>query len=190
MALPQTVERFDLESYLAWEAEQPEKHEYQAGEAFAMVGARLPHNAISGNIFSSLKQALRGSSCRAWIDGTKLRIEAADAVLYPDVMVGGDPRDNAGDDRFISHPVLLVEVLSEATAACDRGAKFALYRQLDTLREYLIVDPDSRRVELFRRDAEGRWVLFDFTGQPAVELATLSLKMSLADIFEDVSAAG
>lgn len=186
MGLPQTQTRLDFEGYLAWEAEQPEKHEYHLGEVFAMVGARLPHNTISGNLFAALKQRLRGGPCRAYIDGTKVRIDTADAVLYPDVVVSCDERDRGPEDRYLSHPALIVEVLSESTAAYDRGAKFALYRKLDSLQEYVIVDVESRSVELFRRSADGHWVLHDFTEAAAVEFASVKASVPLAEVFEDV----
>ena len=186
MGFPQAEPRLDFEAYLAWEANQTEKHEYHHGEVFAMVGARLPHNTVSGNIFAAFRQYLRGSPCRTYIDGTKLHIAAADAVLYPDVIVSCDARDRGPEDRFLAFPALVVEVLSESTAAYDRGAKFALYRTLETLREYLIVDPDSRSVELFRRGADGHWVLHDFTDTANVEFASVGVSLAVTDLFEDV----
>jgi Uma2 family endonuclease len=188
MALPHAAPRFDLESYLAWEAEQPEKHEYHQGEVFAMVGARLPHQAVWGSIFAALRERLRGGPCRVFPDGTKLRLDADDAVLYPDVMVTCDPRDRGAEDRFLSWPCLVVEVLSDSTAAYDLGPKFALYRRLATLREYLVVDPGARRVEVFRRDDEGRWVLYDFTAAAECTLTSVGAVLPLATIFEDIDA--
>jgi Uma2 family endonuclease len=185
MALPKPEFKFDLESYLAWEDEQIEKHEYHQGEIFAMVGARLPHQTLSGNVYAALKSGLRGTPCRTYLDGTKLRIEADDAVLYPDVMVTCDPRDKSGEDRYLSWPILIVEVLSESTAAYDLGPKFALYRKLETLREYLIIDPDSRRIEVFRRNEANLWVLRDFTGESIIELTSIGVTLPAEVVFED-----
>jgi Uma2 family endonuclease len=84
----------------------------------------------------------------------------------------------------------VVEVLSESTAAYDRGCKFADYRKLDSLREYAVVDIDARRVECFRRDAESHWVLHEFAGDEACQFASIELKMPLAEVFEDVDAGG
>jgi len=117
----------------------------------------------------------------------KLRVEAADAGFYPDVMVSRDSRDHAAD-LYLSHPVLVVEVLSDSTAAYDRGDKFADYRKLPSLQEYAIVDIDSRRVECFRRNAENHWVLYDFEGDGECEFAGIGLSMPLAAVFEDVVA--
>lgn len=189
MALPKPEFKFDFESYLAWEGEQAEKHEYHQGEIFAMVGARLPHQTLSLNIAAALKSGLRGTPCRTYLDGTKLRIEADDAVLYPDVMVTCDPRDKSGEDRYLAWPILIVEVLSESTAGYDMGPKFALYRKLETLREYLIVDPDSRRIEVFRRNEANLWVLHDFTGEAAVTLDSVGVTLPTGVMFEDLDQA-
>jgi Uma2 family endonuclease len=186
MGHPQANPLLDFPAYLIWEAEQEERHEYHLGEVFAMVGARIPHNTVSLNIAAALKSGLRGTPCRTHIDGTKLRIEAADAVLYPDVVVSCDARDRGPEDRFLCHPLLVVEVLSEATAAYDRGPKFALYRQLASLREYVLVDVERRRVEAFRLGADGHWVLHDFTGTDFVEFASVGQNLAMTTVFEDI----
>jgi Uma2 family endonuclease len=118
----------------------------------------------------------------------KLRVKASDAFFYPDVMVSC----HAGDlknARFIEHPSLIVEVLSDSTAAFDRGDKFAVYRKLDSLKEYLIVDIDARRLECFRRTAENDWLLHDYVDNEDCELTSLSISMPLAEVFEDIELA-
>ena len=115
-----TESGFDAEGYLAWEEQQPEKHEYLAGEVFAMVGAKREHVVVALNLAAAFKQRLRGGPCQAYVSDLKLRVESVDAFFYPDVMVSCEPRDHA-TDQFIAHPILIVEVLSESTAAFDRG---------------------------------------------------------------------
>jgi Uma2 family endonuclease len=186
----QTAEqiRFSAEDYLTWEDTQTEKHEFIAGEVFAMTGARQDHVIVSLNIASALKQRLRGTPCRPYISDLKLRVKASDAFFYPDVMVSC----HAGDlknARFIEHPSLIVEVLSDSTAAFDRGDKFAVYRKLDSLKEYLIVDIDARRLECFRRTAENDWLLHDYVDNEDCELTSLSISMPLAEVFEDIELA-
>ena len=185
MGIPQPVIAFSFEDYLAWESEQPEKHEFVRGEIFAMAGARRVHVTVSGNLFAGFKTHLRGTPCRAYMADMKLRVEAADTGFYPDVMVTCDARDHAAD-VYLSHAVLVVEVLSDSTAAFDRGDKFADYRKLPSLQEYVIVDIDSRRVECFRRNAENHWVLYDFSCDGECEFASIGLSMPLAAVFEDV----
>jgi len=183
----QTAERlhFSAEEFLAWEASQAEKHEFVAGEVFAMVGARQDHVIVAGNIFSALKQRLRGMPCRAYIADLKLKVEAADAFFYPDVMVSCHHSDLV-NQQFIANPTLIVEVLSDSTADYDRGGKFVAYRKLDSLQEYLIVDIAARRVECFRRTRDNDWLLHDYIGEVDCELTSLNVRLPMADIFEDI----
>ncbi len=95
MAPPKPEQPFDFDAYMAWEETQEERHEFVAGEVFAMSGGSDAHYTILGNTYSLLKAALRGSRCRAFIAGMKLHIEAADAALYPDVFATCDSRDDA-----------------------------------------------------------------------------------------------
>ncbi|MGR8929718.1 MAG: Uma2 family endonuclease [Gammaproteobacteria bacterium] len=186
----QTAEhlRMTADDFLAWEETQAEKHEFVAGEVFAMTGARRERVVVSGNIFAVLKQRLRGKPCHAYIADMKLHVEAADAFFYPDVTVSCNPNDNKAE-QFISHPTLIVEVLSNSTADYDRGGKFVAYRKLDSLKEYLIVDIEARRVECFRRTAGNDWLLHDYIGDVACELSSLEISIALADIFEDIEPA-
>ena len=184
MALPQQKQVFDATAYLAWEAAQPERNEFMAGEVFAMVGVRQAHNVATLNLASHLRSELKGSPCRVFIESVKTRIEAADCFFYPDVVVTCDARDRATPE-YLSHPLLVVEVLSDSTAAFDRGNKFAAYRKLESLQEYLLVDLDSRRLELFRRNPENHWVLYDFGAGDTLELASLALKLDLGELLDD-----
>ncbi len=120
-----------FEAYMAWEAEQPERHEFFAGEVVAITGARATHNTIAGNVFLLLKQSLRGTPCRIFFADMKLHVASADASFYPDVFVSCDPRDRTPDAELVQrHPQLVVEVLSDSTAAstgrqCSHTAPFA-----------------------------------------------------------------
>lgn len=179
--------RFSLDNFLAWEAGQSERHEYLHGEVFDMTGACDAHNTIALNIASALKSAFRGTLCRVFIADMKLRVDLADAVFYPDVMVTCDTRDKSPDsDTTKRHPALIIEVLSESTAAYDRGLKFERYRTLDTLREYLLVEQDRRHADLFRREVDGRWVLYACDAGAAVVLESVGQTLSMATIYEDV----
>lgn len=184
MALPQTKPVFDAAAYLAWEAEQTERNEYIAGEVFAVVGVRQAHNIATLNLAMALRSQLKGSPCRVFIESVKTRVEAADCFFYTDLAVTCDPRDRATPD-YISHPSLVVEVLSEATAAYDRGKKFAAYRKLESLQEYLLVDLDSRRLELIRRNPENHWVLYDYGAGERIEFTTLNISIPVDLVFED-----
>lgn len=187
MALPQHAERFDYEAYLAWEETQEERHEYVAGEIFAMSGGTDAHYTITLNAASAIRDALRGSPCRAFVSGMQVRVTAADSGLYPDVFVTCDERDR-GDAAVLakSHPKLVVEVLSPSTAAWDRGRKFELYQQIEELEEYLLVEQDRLHADLFRRNAEGLWVLHPIGPGGTVKLASVAVELPLESLYEDV----
>ena len=174
--------------FLAWDATQTLRHEFVRGEVFAMTGAGEAHVTAAGNVYSALRQHLRGSPCRTFITDMKLRVEAADAYFYPDVMVTCGAGD-AADPQVKREPVLLVEVLSPATAAYDRGDKFAAYRRLPSLREYLLVDPDSRRCDLYRKGDDALWVLHPFEPGQDLKLASVALDLAAAVLWDEVPAA-
>jgi len=188
VALQQQL-KFSLDDFMQWESEQSERHEFINGEVFAMTGARDGHNTISGNLFSALRSTLRGSPCRAFIADMKLRIDAADAAFYPDVMVTCDARDKTPEaDLAKQHPALIVEVLSESTAAYDRGLKFEYYRNIETLKEYLLIEQDRRHADLFRRrEDDGLWVLYASGATDDVVLESVGVRLSMAVLYEDVA---
>lgn len=186
MSLPAPQPFFDAQAYLAWEAEQSTKHEYHDGEVFAMAGASDAHVTVAGNVYMALRNHLRGGPCSVFISDMKLRVEEDNAFFYPDVFV-----TCADSDRGQSHsknaPVLVVEVLSPATSAYDRGAKFAAYRKLPTLREYALIDPERLSLDLFRREGDSkRWVLHPIEAGGHVEWASVGLQVPLEALYEDV----
>ncbi|MEY6433031.1 Uma2 family endonuclease [Thioalkalicoccus limnaeus] len=186
MSTPAERLAFDADAYLAWEAEQREKHEYLRGEVFAMVGARQEHVLVALNVASALKQRLRGGPCRAYVSDMKLRVAAADAFFYPDVMVSCDARDRVAE-HYLEHPILIVEILSPGTEAFDRGAKAAAYRLLPALREYVLIDIAARRAEAYRRTEEGDWLLHDCRPEDGTcRFASVEVSLAFDEIFEDL----
>ena len=179
--------RMTLDEFLAWDATQTEKREFLRGEVYDMAGAEDHHVTVTGNVFVALHQHLRDSPCRAYMADMKLRIEAADASFYPDVLVtcSAADRERRQDKR---EPLLIVEVLSPSTAAYDRGDKFAAYRQVDSLREYLLIDLVRRRSEVYRKGADGLWVLHPFDTGQTVHLASVELELPAATMFAGVDA--
>jgi len=179
--------RFDFAAYMDWEAQQPERHEWVDGEIFAMTGARDAHNQIAGNLYMALRVALRGTPCRAFISDMKLHVEAADAVFYPDVLVTCDARDRGPEaDLAKRHPLLIVEVLSDSTAAYDRGRKFELYRRLQELQEVLFIAQDRMQLDLFRRNGQGRWELYPAAEGEILRLESVGLDLAVAQVYQDV----
>lgn len=177
-----TVLRLEPHAYLDWEHIQAERHEYVDGQVFAMAGAKRSHAIVAGNVFAALHAALADGPCRAFVSDMKVRVEKANAFFYPDVAVTCDPRD-VDHDYAMAYPVLIVEVLSESTAAYDRGEKFARYRQLDSLEEYLLIDPDARHADLFRRDRQGNWVLISAASTGPIGLASVGVTLPRDVVF-------
>jgi Uma2 family endonuclease len=181
--------------YLAWEAEQSVRHEYFHGAAYAMVGGTLAHNAIALNIASWLRGQLRGTGCHTYMADAKVQINAAGPYFYPDGVVTCDQRDRQATS-LISHPKLIIEVLSPSTAGFDRGDKFKAYRRLPSLQEYLLIDATQVSVDRYARNPLNQWVLTSYPavdpdpeadwGAIAIHLESLDLTASLGMIYEEV----
>jgi Uma2 family endonuclease len=172
--------------YLEGEQASPIRHEYVAGQVFAMAGAGANHNRISLNIAFHLRSATRGTPCGVFISDMKVRVAAHDAFYYPDVLLTCDPTDR--ESLYKGAPCLIAEVLSPSTEVTDRREKLLAYRALEALRYYLLVSQDRRLVELYRRDGEGGWryeVIED--GELAFDCGDLAIAFTLADIYEDVA---
>jgi Uma2 family endonuclease len=185
MGEPARKDPFTSAEYLGWEAEQPAKHEFVAGEVFAMGGASRRHVTVSGNLFAELSRSLGSHPCRAYMADMKVEIARGEAYLYPDVFVTCDPGDHRAE-LAMSAPVMVAEVLSPSTAAYDRGVKFGLYRGIPSLCEYVLIDPDLGRVELYRRGADGLWVLHDILPDTPLQLTSVGIEVPWATLFRNV----
>lgn len=172
------------EEYLIWEATQEERYEYWDGEVVAMSGSTRNHNRISLNVSKLLDTALADRPCDVYIVDVKVLVESGKKYFYPDVVVTGN--DRPGDDRFVEFPCLIIEVLSPSTEAIDRGTKFAQYRKLATLQEYILVQVDRPGVEVFRRNEEGKWVLSEYELGDRLLLESVGVEMAIADIYRQV----
>ncbi|MGE5491106.1 MAG: Uma2 family endonuclease [Actinomycetota bacterium] len=185
MALPAPAPRFTAEDYLVWEAGQSEKHEFVAGEVFAMGGASRTHVTVALNIAGALADKLEGSPCRTFMSDMKLQVQAATAYFYPDVMVTCNEVDRRAD-QFVTAPILIIEVLSDASAGYDRGDKFAAYRRLPSLEQYVLVDPEQRRVESYTRTAERQWLLQDVAPETPLVIPGLEFSLPWARVFRNL----
>ncbi len=179
------AEPFSAADYLRWEAEQAAKHEYVYGEVFAMGGASRRHVTVSLNLAGALADALAGTPCRPYMADMKVEAARDAAYFYPDVLVTCDPADHQAD-LIIQSPILVAEVLSPSTAAYDRGDKFVLYRGIASLREYVLIDPDRKAVELYRRGDDGLWVLRDIAPDTQLELASVRVSVAWDRLFRNV----
>ena len=174
------------EDYLAAEIDAPTRSEYVQGEIYAMAGASDGHVTVSTNLITLIKPHLRGSGCKSYTSDMKVRIGEDSAYYYPDLLVSCDPADHKRN-YIKQSPLLIIEILSSSTEAYDRGDKFAFYRQLESLQEYVLVNPRTYRVDVFRRNAQNRWELFNFEGADTeVEFASINFQCGMRDIYEDV----
>lgn len=173
------------EEYLAEEAARLTKHEYRDGYIYAMAGGTDAHNQIAGNVYTLLRTHLRGGSCRVYFADVKAHVEELNCYYYPDVMVTCDERDRT-TNTFKRYPCLIVEVLSEATEAFDRGDKFADYRQIESLQEYVLISQTRLQVDVFRRNEEGLWVLHPYSEGGRVLLTSVGWEGAIADLYEAV----
>lgn len=175
------------DDYLQLEARSPVKHEYINGEIVAMAGASDAHVTIALNAAALLRSHLRGTGCRVYISDMKVRLDACNCFYYPDVFVTCDPRDQE-TSIYKRFPCLIVEVLSDSTEAFDRGDKFIHYQTLNSLQEYVLINTRQQRVETFRRNSSGLWVLQSYTAdQPALQLTSIDWSGTLADLYEEVT---
>ena len=177
-------EKLTLEAFLEWENAQDTRNEFHRGEVFAMVGARRSHGRVVSNLARHLGNALDGSACEVFHEGMKLQV-ADDTILYPDVFVTCDPTDLRTEMVFRA-PTLVIEVVSPSTETYDRSQKFALYRRLASLKEYVLVNPESRRVEAFVRGADGLFVLHDMSEDAAISFRSIGIDVPAAAVFQGV----
>ena len=185
MTLSKSYNYASHEDYLEGEKISPIKHEYRQGEIYAMAGASDAHETICINLVNLLTTHVRGRGCRIYAGNMKARIEQADVFYYPDIMVTCDERDRSLE-YFKCYPRFIVEVLSPTTASFDRGNKFADYRTVETLQEYVVINQERIGVESYRRNAEGRWELYPYIAGEEVRLASVDFQCPIAQIYEDV----
>jgi Uma2 family endonuclease len=176
------------QQYLEIERQADHKSEYFAGEVFAMVGASRKHNLLATNVTREMSEQLKERDCEVYAADMRVKVDVTGLYTYPDVVVACDgPHfdDNAVDTLL--NPIVLIEVLSDSTEAYDRGKKFAHYRKLESLREYLLIAQDRCHVEHYVRQADNQWLLSE-TDEPNGEVFLPSIKCTLqvAEVYDKV----
>lgn len=150
---------FSYEEYLARERETGLKHEFLAGQIFAMAGGTPEHARLLAEVAFVLRGMIDPTRCRVFTSELKIRVEATGLATYPDVaVVCGDVALDGEDRNAVTNPLVLVEVLSPSTEAYDRGEKWAHYRRIPTLAAYVLVGQIPARLELYERQADGAYV--------------------------------
>lgn len=188
MALPQK-EYISEEEYLTAERESLEKHEYFDGEIFQMSGASDKHNTINGNAFASLHFQLKKRNCKAYQSDMRVHIPKTGLYTYPGIVVVCGKPEFLSDEYLdtLTNPILIIEVLSDSTEGYDKGVKFDNYRSLDSLREYVLISQNSKRVIRYTKQTDGSWNLMDFIGDTTeIELSSIECTLLFEDIYDKV----
>jgi Uma2 family endonuclease len=176
------------EQYLAIERRSDVKHEYYAGEMFAMAGATEEHNLLAANVLAALHLQFKGRPCKVYSSDMRVKVVATGLRTYPDVVaLCGEAEFEDDVHDTLTNPALLVEVLSDSTEAYDRGKKFEHYRRIPSFCEYLLIAQDRVYVERHLRGERGEWVLSEYSDLAAViELSSVGCMLSLADVYDKV----
>jgi Uma2 family endonuclease len=172
------------QEYLNQERSSPTKHEYVAGELFAMAGGTPEHAALAAAFTVALGRLLENKPCRVFSSDLRVRVEEIDFSTYPDLtVVCGKLETSATDPDAVTNPTLILEVLSPSTEAYDRGQKAAYYRRIRSLNEYVIVSQAEKHVEVYRRNEQGRWELGEYVEGQEVELTSLGVRIPIDRIY-------
>ncbi len=180
---------FTPEEYLALERESTIKHEYRQGLVFAMAGAKKSHVTIVGNLSGLFFNHFRGvEDCYFYANDVKVRLLEGDGYYYPDMTVTCDEKDNGLDNSYIEYPKLIIEVLSDSTEAFDRGDKFADYKTLSSLEEYVLIHQKQMLVERFLKKAENLWSTQTYRASDQIEFASIGYRCPIEFLYEKVNA--
>ena len=185
-ALPKPKSQITIDEYLLGEQESAIRHEFVAGDIFAMAGGSDRHNRISFNLASLLDRKLKGTDCEVFIADLKVKADN-DTFYYPDVFVTCEQRPQS--PYFREQPVLIIEVVSPSTRQIDRREKLKVYRLIPSLKEYVIVEQDRKHVEVHRREPDGNWTTYFFNEleqKAVVEFQSVDLSTEIGAIYDRV----
>ena len=188
--MPRPAELFvTAADYLARERQVETRNEYLNGCIYAIGGASRSHNRVTFNLARRLGNQLDRSPCEAFVNDMRVKVSPTGLYTYPDVVVAcGEPRFEDQHVDTLLNPTVIIEVLSDSTADYDRGDKFAHYRTLESLSDYLLVAQDKPRIEHYRRQANGQWLYSAADGLEArIEILTIACTLHLAEIYDRVT---
>lgn len=184
MSVPRKLQRLSVAEYLEAETDSPVRHEYVDGQIFAMAGASDRHNRVSINLTSKLDDKLGDGPCEVFMSDMKVWVSES-VFYYPDVVVACD--GPGADEYYRKQPRLIIEVSSPSTERIDRSEKLVAYKQVKSLKEYVIISQDRVRIEVFRRARGDRWnweVLTELSDE--LRLESVGLTLTLAEVYRRV----
>jgi len=178
-----------IEDYLATEEAAQEKHEYYKGEVFAMAGAGIAHNRIVRNATTEIDNFLKGKPCEIFPSDLRIYIEGNSLFTYPDLTIFCEPLKmfkNRTDTA--TNPTVIIEVLSKSTQDYDRGSKFKLYRDLPSLKEYILISSTEVLVEKYKKQADNKWQFTAYNkGGESFEIETIELAVVINSFYRGVA---
>ncbi len=183
--IPDKFPKLTPAEYFDWEEQQPCRHEYINGEVYAMSGGTQNHSRIALKCAVLLENHLPDGPCRVFNSDCRVNISDTNDYTYPDASVSCDSRDKT-TTQYITYPCLIIEVLSDSTEAYDRGNKFFLYRQNPQLQDYLLVSSQDIAIDLYRKNAAGRWEILNFRAGDIVELQSVNLTFPIEQVYRGI----
>ncbi len=188
----QPKQKYSPEEYLELERAAEYKSEYYQGEIFAMAGAGLNHNQITENLSINIGSYLKGKPCRSFSSDMRTHIPANGLYTYPDFLVVCGKTNFLDEQKdTLLNPKIIIEVLSKNTRSYDRGDKFEMYRSIPTLEEYVLIDSNRIKIEMWRKQ-NGTWFLALETEdlKSGIELSAIGLILSIRDIYDQTEGLG
>ncbi len=180
--------KYTAEEYLELEEASLEKNEFYKGEIFAMAGASIPHNEIVANTLVDIGSYLKDKKCRIYPSDLRIHSIANSLYTYPDISIICNEIETIGKRKnTVTNPTVLIEVLSKTTQDYDRGAKFKLYRDIESLKEYILISSLETLVEKYDKQADGSWVLHEYKSETdTFTITSIDLLITVKDLYRNV----
>jgi len=184
----QTSPKYTPHEYLAIERATQQRNEYFNGEIFAMGGASERHNLIVGNVFASLHFQMRGRPCKVYSSDMRVKISVTGLYTYPDIVALCGEASFADEQQdTLLNPNVIIEVLSKSTEGYDRGDKFAHYRRIESLREYILISQDKNRIEHYIRQPDNQWLMSEiYQLQENLDLPSINCSLHISDVYDKI----
>lgn len=185
MGLPILKTKISVKDYLEGEKVSRVRHEYIDGEVYAMAGTSKSHNRIIKNILRRLENHLEGGECEPFIVDIKVRVEKLNRFYYPDlVVVCGEDNEN---EYYAVKPKMIIEVLSPITSTTDRREKMFAYKEIEGLKEYILIEQNRMYAEIYRRRGGGDlWDWVEYEADEEIDFASIDFKMPMSEIYAAV----
>lgn len=187
---PKYIPKMSPSEYLDWERKQEFKHEYVNGEVFAMSGASINHNRISSNIHGRIWNFLKEKTCEIFSSDLRIAVKTKNSFFYPDIIIAREELEfdeNMVKDT-VKNPTVIFEIMSASTENYDMGKKMMFYMQIESLKQYIIIDSRSTYVRIItRRPEEHTWKFDEYTSvDDEIFIEPINFKLSLFDLYKDV----